>query len=92
MTSNERLQTGKGIAESLLGELAGDLRYVPVQESTRLLHTRALQLKRMVALWSVDSPDENTRRGTCNEILALQREAREARARLRSGAQLARAN
>jgi len=92
MSPNEGMRTDKRVAESLLLELAADLRHVPVEEATRLLHTRSLQLRRVVALWSMDSPDESTRRSTCDEIVALQREAREFRARLRSGAQLARAN
>jgi hypothetical protein len=93
MSAHQTLQTEKRVAESLLLDLAADLRHVPVEEATRQLHTRALQLKRVVALWSVDAPDERTRRATCDEILALKCEAREFRARLPSGAQLlARAN
>jgi hypothetical protein len=93
MSSAEaELETEKGHAEALLMELAADLRYVPVEEATRVLHTRALQLKGAVAVWSVNAPDESTRQSTCQEILALQHEAREFRTRLRSGAQLARAS
>ena len=86
------LKTDKGYAEALLMELNADLRHVPVEEATRLLHTRALQLKALVAAWSANSPDEATLQSTCREILALQFEAREFRARLPSGSQLARAH
>ena len=86
------LKTDKSYAEALLMELTADLRYVPVEETTRVLHTRALQLKRLVSAWSASTPDEAARQATCREILALQYEAREFRARLPSGAQLARAH
>jgi hypothetical protein len=89
MYSEATVRTDKGHAEALLMDLAADLRQVPVEEATRTLHTRALQLKRSVAVWSAGFPDEATRQSTCDEILALQQEAREFRGRLRSGAQLA---
>jgi hypothetical protein len=91
-TAEAVVKTNKSHAEALLTALAADLRHVPVEEATRALHTRALQLRAAVAVWSATSPDENTRRSTCDEILALHCEAREFRHRLRSGAQLARAH
>jgi len=83
------VKTDKGHAEALLMELVADLRQVPVEEATRALHTRALQLKHSVAVWSASFPDESVRRSTCDEILALKHEAGVFRVRLPSGAQLA---
>ncbi|HZU83102.1 MAG TPA: hypothetical protein VE987_09310 [Polyangiaceae bacterium] len=76
-------------AEALLFDLAADLRLVPVEETTRALHIRALQLKANVVLWSADSPDEGARRAVCAEIAALHEQARDCRRRMRSGRQLA---
>jgi hypothetical protein len=91
MSSADALKTDRNDPEGLLSELAAELRHVPVEEATRELHTRALQLRAVVAMWSANPPDETARRATCDEILALHREARESRFRLRSGAWLVRA-
>ena len=67
--------------QGLLADLAAELLRVPVEESTRTLHLRALALRRVVMRWPEDHPDEQNRRAVCNEVIALQEEAR-ARRRL----------
>ncbi|MCL2449555.1 MAG: hypothetical protein FWD17_11455 [Polyangiaceae bacterium] len=59
-------------AERLLYELASDLRFVAVEEATRDLHIRALEIKGAVAHWAELRPDDRTREETCDEIVALQ--------------------
>ncbi len=59
-------------AETLLFELASALRFVPVEETTRDLHIRALELKRTVRDWMREPPAASAREATCDEILELQ--------------------
>jgi hypothetical protein len=76
-------------AEALLFDLATTLRGVPVEECTRALHLRALTLRGILARWPLDQPDGPTREAFFGEVVALEREARYWRGRLRSGTQLA---
>lgn len=63
-------------AERLLFALATDLRHVRVEEATRALHLRALELKRVVARWPKDRPEHEARRALCDEVLALHGQTR----------------
>jgi hypothetical protein len=71
-------------AESLLAELATDLRWVPVDGRTRTLHLRALSLKREVMRWSEELPEESIRHSLLDEVVEMQAEARDWR-RLAAG-------
>ena len=71
-------------AEMLLFELATELRRLPVEERTRALHVRALELKHSLGRWPEDQPDDPARRAFCDEVIALQRETRDFSAALRS--------
>jgi hypothetical protein len=78
-------------AEGLLYELAGELKFLPLEERTRDLHLRALSLKRTIGQWSDDereAPDGAERESVCAEIVSMQERAREFRGRIRSGQQL----
>ena len=80
ITSSDSIEAWIDHAERCLHVLAHDLRRIPFVESTRRLHVRALELKREVALWSVDAPDVTTRSTTLDEIETLSGEARRWRA------------
>jgi hypothetical protein len=54
------------IAEQLLFDLAAELRFVPVEERSRSLHLRALELKRTVREWT-----ERARMASLDEIEAV---------------------
>jgi hypothetical protein len=71
------LTTDQHRAESLLAELAADLRRVPVDGPMRTLHLRALSLKRAVMRWSEEHPEESVRRAVLDEVVAMQVEARD---------------
>jgi hypothetical protein len=71
--------------ESLLAELASELRRVPVDELTSPLHLRALSLKRAVMHWRDECPDESVRRAVFDEVRALHGEARDWRRLSRLG-------
>jgi hypothetical protein len=62
-------------AERLLFALATELRHVRLEETTRGLHLRALELKRAVARWPKDRPSATARRALCDEVLALHTES-----------------
>jgi hypothetical protein len=79
---------GSKRAEALLEELTAELKRVPVEECTRALHMRALELKRTVALWLDRSVDPGDPLRVCEELLALRRQALDYGSRLRSGWQL----
>lgn len=70
------LVADKNKAEGLLFALASELRYVPVEERTRELHVRALELKRDVAEWLRRRPDASVRQALCREVQELQAETR----------------
>jgi hypothetical protein len=63
-------------AERLLFALATDLRHLRIDEGTRTLHLRALELKRVVARWPKDHPAADVRQELCDEVLSLHAEAR----------------
>jgi hypothetical protein len=63
-------------AERLLFELATDLRFVAVEECTRDLHIRSLEIKGAVRRWIDEWPDARAREATCEEIVALQTRTR----------------
>ena len=63
-------------AERLLFELASELRFVALAESTRRLHIRALEIKGAVGRWMNDPPEATAREATCDEIVALQARTR----------------
>lgn len=68
------------VAEELLFDLAALLRFVPLTEQNRLLHLRALELKRRVRGWSAREPAADEARAVVAEIDRLVDEARRARA------------
>jgi hypothetical protein len=68
-------------AETLLAELAGALMRVPVDERTRILHLRALSLKRVVMQWHVEQPEEPARRSVVAEIVSMHEAARDWKSR-----------
>jgi hypothetical protein len=63
-------------AERLLYELASELRFVAVEERTRQLHIRALEIKGAVTRWSRERPEARVREAMCDEIVALQARTR----------------
>jgi len=63
-------------AEQLLYELAAVLRAVPVEERTKDLHVRALELKRDVAAWRGRRPSDETCDAILDELEGLVNEAR----------------
>jgi hypothetical protein len=63
-------------AETLLHEVATELRGLPFEESTRSLHLRALALKRAIAGWADREPEDGELVAVCEEIGSLEREAR----------------
>jgi hypothetical protein len=63
-------------AERLLYALATELRHLRLEEGTRGLHLRALELKRAVSRWPKDHPAASARRELCDEVLALHTETR----------------
>jgi hypothetical protein len=69
------LEADASHAESLLYELAVTLRRVPVEESTRRMHVRALDLKRQVVRWRADQPPRDERLSALDEIDQLAQEA-----------------
>jgi hypothetical protein len=62
-------------AERLLSELAKELLRVPVDEHTRVLHLRALALKRAVMGWPDAQPPQSIRHAVVREVLSMQDEA-----------------
>jgi hypothetical protein len=80
----------KQYAESLLHDLAIELRRVPMCEPTRGLHLRALSLKREVSAWSVLQAGSAERSAVIEELGDLQRRAHGFRD-LPTGVQLVRA-
>ncbi|MGO9000016.1 MAG: hypothetical protein ACLQVI_42360 [Polyangiaceae bacterium] len=68
-------------AESILFDLAGELRRVPFHAALRI-HLRALQLKRLITPWTEESPDDATRHAVIDELLALQRDVEALRPRV----------
>jgi hypothetical protein len=76
-STSSNLAADQHRAESLLSELATELRRVPVDEHTRSLHLRALALKRAVMHWAEQHPDESIRHAVVDEVLAMQRVARD---------------
>jgi hypothetical protein len=82
----EPLYADQERAERLLFALATDLRHLRIEEGTRVLHLRALELKRTVARWPKDRPAADARRELCDEVLSLHAETRaRAAAARRSG-------
>jgi hypothetical protein len=75
-------------ADFLLHDLATELRRVPMCESTRKLHLRALALKREVSGWTVLQPAASERAPVIAEIRELCRTAERFR-QLPTGRQLA---
>ena len=67
-------------AERLLFELAAELRFVPVEERTRRLHLRALELKREVRSWRTQPPELAACDALCDEVQSLADEARRVQA------------
>lgn len=63
-------------AERSLFALASELRRVPLGESTRQLHVRALELKREMVRWREHPPDQDVLTRALEEIERLAREAR----------------
>lgn len=82
------LDGDKREAESLLHELATELRRVPMCERTRELHIRALTLKREVSSWGVLEPGGPQRGAVITELGDLHRKAHRYR-ELPTGRQLA---
>ncbi|MDP9034292.1 MAG: hypothetical protein M3O50_05760 [Myxococcota bacterium] len=62
-------------AEWLLSRLATDLLRLPFERRTRMLHVRALKLKRLVGQWGRAMPSDTERIATRQSILSLRREA-----------------
>jgi len=79
----EPLYADQERAERLLFALATDLRHLRIEEGTRTLHLRALELKRTVARWPKDRPAPDERRQLCEEVLSLHAETRARAARSR---------
>jgi hypothetical protein len=77
----EPLYADQERAERLLFALATDLRHLRIEEGTRALHLRALELKRAVARWPKDQPAAEARREVCEEVLSLHAETRARAAR-----------
>jgi hypothetical protein len=69
------LDDDKHQAESLLHELATELRRVPLCAQTRGLHLRALALKREVSGWDDQGRDVSERGAVLQELGELQRHA-----------------
>jgi hypothetical protein len=65
-------------AEALLHDIAIELLRVPMHGAARELHVRALRLKRQVATWTPQVAD-TTVQATLDQLLALHRQARDAR-------------
>ena len=66
---------GRNQAELLLFRLATHLLRLPFEGRTRMLHIRALELKRVVDEWDDLKPSASQRRAVCDEIVNLQRAA-----------------
>ena len=77
---------GRGLqAETLLHELATKLRGLPFEESTRVLHLRALALKRAITGWRDREPDDAELAAVCDEIRTLLRALPDVYERVRGG-------
>jgi hypothetical protein len=58
-------------AQTLLHDIAVELRFLGLEGHAAPLHVRALDLKRDVTLWTETSPTEMQRQSTIDELLAL---------------------
>jgi hypothetical protein len=60
-------------AETLLYEIAIRLQALPFERDTGCLHLRALALKRTIATWADQDPDDAEHQAVFDEIRSLER-------------------
>ncbi len=58
-------------AQTLLHDIAVELRFLGFEGVATPLHLRALELKRQVTLWTETAPTEMQRQATIDDLLAL---------------------
>ncbi len=79
-----RTTSARHAVQRALFELAADLRSVPVNERTKRLHLRALELKRMLSTWEEHPPDDHEADAVLEEVQELAVEARRYRDEMRA--------